>query len=428
MSAHSIPAARTGLTRRRALGGLLAVPAVGLALSACGGSGFEDDPAAGGGGGSDAGGDGEGLTLLIGSSGDAETKAVQDAVTKWSEQSGTTAEVIAASDLNQQLSQGFASGSPADLFYLSTDALAGYASNGSLEPYGDQVENTADFYPALIEAFTLDGHLYGLAKDVSTLALLINTDLWEAAGLTDADVPTSWDQLADVAKRATQGDVVGLTMSTEYQRLGAFMAAAGGELVTDDAATANSAENVEALTYIKSLLDAGSLKFSSDLGAGWGGEAFGSGKAAMVVEGNWITGAMENDFPDVDYKVVEMPEGPGGKGTLQFTNAWGIAADSANKEAAMDLVTFLTSSEQQLEFARAFGPMPSVQAAADTWREEFPDMEAFLAGVEYAKNPPAQAGTADVVADLNAQLETLATSDPQTILDSVQTNLEAALG
>lgn len=33
--------------------------------------------------------------------------------------------MIAASDLNQQLSQGFASGSPADLFYLSTDALAG---------------------------------------------------------------------------------------------------------------------------------------------------------------------------------------------------------------------------------------------------------------------------------------------------------------
>lgn len=415
------------LTRRRALG-LAAVPALGLGLAACGGSGFEDDPATGGSDAGGGGGAGEGLTALIGSSGDAETTAVKDAVAAWSEQSGTAVEVIVASDLNQQLAQGFASGAPADLFYLSTDALAGYASNGSLAPYGDDVENTADFYPALIEAFTLDEHLYGLPKDVSTLALLINTELWEAAGLTDDDIPTDWDQLADVAQRSATDAVAGLTMSTEYQRIGAFMAAAGGELVTDGAATADSPENIAALEYIQSLLGSGALRFAADLGAGWGGEAFGAGSAVMVVEGNWITGALTNDYPDLQYRVVELPAGPGGQGTLQFTNAWGVAADSPHQAQAVELITFLTAVEQQLEFARAFGPMPSVPAAAEQWREEFPAQVAFLDGVEYAKNPPAQAGTAEVVADLNAQLETLASGDPTAILESVQTNLEAVLG
>ncbi len=412
------------LTRRRVLG-LAAIPAFGLGLAACGGSGFDDGGSSSGG--SDAGG-GKGLTLLIGSSGDAETKAVQDAAAKWAESSGTAVEVIPASDLNQQLAQGFASGSPADVFYLSTDAMAGYAANGSLAPYGDDVEDTSDFRPALLEAFTLDGHLYGLPKDVSTLALLINEDLWKEAGLTEDDVPTTWEELADVASRAGSDKVAGLTMSTEYQRIGAFMAAAGGELVTDGKATANSPENIEALEYVKSLAESGALKFSADLGAGWGGEAFGSGSAVMVVEGNWITGAMANDYPDVKYKVVELPDGPAGKGTLQFTNAWGVAADSPNQAKAVELITFLTSPEQQMEFARAFGPMPSVESVSDEWAEEFPEQEAFLAGADYAKNPPAQAGTAEVIADLNAQLETLASSDPTAILDSVQTNLEAALG
>ncbi|HIY25460.1 MAG TPA: extracellular solute-binding protein, partial [Candidatus Brachybacterium merdigallinarum] len=297
-----------------------------------------------------------------------------------------------------------------------------------LAPYGDDVENTGDFYPNLIEAFTLDGHQYGLPKDVSTLALLINTQLWEAAGLTEADVPTDWDQLADVAQRATGDGVAGLTMSTEYQRIGAFMAAAGGALVTDDVATADSPENVEALEYVQSLLEAGSLQFAPDLGAGWGGEAFGNGSAVMVIEGNWITGALANDYPDLEYQVVELPAGPGGQGTLQFTNAWGMAADSPHQEAALDLITFLTSAEQQMTFARAFGPMPSVAAASEEWSQEFPEMVAFLDGVEYAQNPPAQAGTADVIADLNAQLETLASGDAQAILASVQTNLEAVLG
>ncbi|MGP9536418.1 sugar ABC transporter substrate-binding protein [Brachybacterium sp. AOP43-C2-M15] len=409
------------LSRRRALG-LATLPALGLGLAACGGSGFEDDPAAGG---SDGGG--QGLTVLIGSSGDAETAAVKDAVAAWAEESGTETEVLVASDLNQQLSQGFASGSPADVFYLSTDALAGYAANGSLAPYGDDVENTGDFYPALIEAFTLEDHLYGLPKDVSTLALLINTDLWEAAGLTEDDIPTDWDQLADVAERAASDGVAGLTMSTEYQRIGAFMAAAGGELVTDGAATADSPENVEALEYVQSLAESGALVFAADLGAGWGGEAFGAGSAVMVVEGNWITGAMANDYPDVPYRVVEMPAGPAGKGTLQFTNAWGVAADSPNQDAAVALITHLVGAEQQMEFARAFGPMPSVTAIADQWGEEFPDQAAFLAGAEYAMNPPSEAGTADVIADLNAQLETLSSADAAAILESVQTNLEAVL-
>ena len=69
----------------------------------------------------------------------------------------------------------------------------------------------------------------------------------------------------------------------------------------------------------------GSFAFSSDIGAGWAGEAFGKQMAAMVIEGNWITGAMTNDFPDVAYTVAELPAGPAGKGTLQFTNCWGIA-------------------------------------------------------------------------------------------------------
>ncbi|MCS6711525.1 extracellular solute-binding protein [Brachybacterium sp. EF45031] len=418
------------ITRRALTAG--AVPILGLTLAACGGSGFEDadsDSGGTGSGGSDAGsGSGGALSVLIGSSGDAETKAVKDAVAAWSQQSGTAAEVIVASDLNQQLSQGFASGKPADVFYLSTDALAGFAGNGSIEAYGDDLANKADFFPKLVEAFTLDGTFYAAPKDFSTLALIINSDLWSAAGLTDADIPTDWDGLHAAATKLTQGDVVGLSMGAEYQRLGAFMAQAGGELVTDGRATADSPQNIEALTFVKSMMADGSLKFAKDLGAGWGGEAFGKGLAAMVIEGNWITGALSNDFPDVKYRVVELPAGPGGKGTLQFSNAWGLAAGSTNKDQARSLIEHLTSPEQQMAFAKAFGVMPSVQSTAEDWSAEYPDLAPFMAGAGYAKNPPAQAGTSDVIADLNSQLETLGSSDPKTILNSVQTNLQAALG
>ena len=398
-----------------------------LTLSACGsGSGFSDTPAAGGELTSDSS---QGLNILIGSSGDAETASVKSAVAAWSDASGTDAEVNVASDLNQQLAQGFAAQKPADVFYLSTDAFAGYASNGSLLAYGDELSNKDDFYPSLVSAFTYDGDFYCAPKDFSTLQLIINTDLWAQAGLTDADIPTTWDELAAVSKTLTTADHVGLGIGGEYARLGAFMAEAGGSLLNDDSteATANSAENVAGLDYAKTLLTEGSMKYATELGAGWGGEAFGKQLAAMTIEGNWITGAMTNDFPDVNFTVAELPEGPAGKGTMQFTNCWGIAADSPNQAAALDLVEQLTSKDAQLTFSDEFGPMPSIQSAAADWTAANPELEPFLLGAEYAKGVPTVQGSADVVADLNSQLESLKTGDPQAILDSAQKNLEALL-
>ncbi|HSP76340.1 MAG TPA: ABC transporter substrate-binding protein, partial [Cryobacterium sp.] len=142
-----------------------------LTLSACGsGSGFGDTADAGGELTSDSA---QGLNVLIGSSGDAETASVNAAVAAWSESSGTDAKVSVASDLNQQLAQGFAAQKPADVFYLSTDALAGYASHGSLLAYGDELANKDDFYPSLVCSFTYDGEFYCAPKDFSTLGLVI---------------------------------------------------------------------------------------------------------------------------------------------------------------------------------------------------------------------------------------------------------------
>jgi multiple sugar transport system substrate-binding protein len=410
--------------RRSRRAALAAAAALTLLTAACGGgSGFDDE----GGSGEEASDGPATIEILIGSSGDAETDAVTAAAEAWAEESGNEVEVIAATDLNQQLSQGFAANEPPDVFYLSSDTFTEYAANGSLLPYAGDLENADDFYPNLAEAFTYEDEFYCAPKDFSTLGLVINTAAWEAAGLTDDDVPTTWDELRTVAGTLTTGGQAGLVTSTEYQRLGAFMAAAGGSLVTDGEATADSEGNVEGLEYVKSMLEEGSWQTTQEVGAGWGGEAFGTAKAAMTVEGNWIAGALSADFPDVQYQVAPLPEGPDGPATLSFTNCWGIAADSPDAEAAQDLVGFLTSADQQMEFARAFGVMPSVQSAADAYAEEFPELAAFVEQGDVAQTVPNQEGVNQVIADLNSQLESLESADPAAILSDVQGNLEAAL-
>ena len=394
-----------------------------LALSACGGgSGFDEE--GGGGGGSSDGP----ITVLIGSSGDPETKAVEEAVAAWAEEESVDAKVQVASDLNQELAQGFSGGQPPDVFYLSTDNLASYAGNGSLEPYAADLANADAFFPTLRDAFTYEDEFWCAPKDFSTLALVINTRLWKQAGLSEGDVPATWDELRTVAGRLTKGDTVGLVYGPEVQRVGVFLEQNGGGLTNEEGteATADSPENVEALTFVKEMMQDGVAAYSSDVGAGWGGEAFGKELGAMTIEGNWITGAMQADFPDVDYQVVALPAGTE-EATIQYTNCWGVAADSDNVDGAVSLVEHLTTPEQQMAFADAFGVMPSVEEVAGQWKEQYPELAAFIDGADSAKNLPAAEGSTDVLADMNAQLLTLKDSDPQQILEGVQENLEAVL-
>lgn len=419
----------TTTTQRSRTGRLAAVAtgagALALALTACGGGGFDEDASNGDASAPAEGGTGA-ISVLIGTSGEAETASVQAAIDAWEAESGFTAELRVASDLPQQLAQGFAANTPPDVFYVASEAFPGMAEAGNLWAYGDQLD--AEFHESLREQFTFDGSFYAAPKDFSTLALAINDDAWAAAGLTEADFPTTWEELADVAQQLTTDGQVGLSFGPEWQRIGTFMAQAGGALVDDEGnAVVDSDANVQALDFVKELLASGSTAFPSAIGAGWGGEALGNGAAAMVIEGNWIAGAMANDFPDRNYTVVPLPEGPGGAGTLQFTTGWGIAELSQNKEAALSFVQFMVSDAQQMQFARDFGVMPSVTTVADQWAEEFPEAAAFVRGGSHAQGFPAVNGIAAVISDFNAQIEGLSTADSATVLQSVQRSLEEIL-
>ena len=371
------------------------------------------------------------LQIMIGSSGDAETNAVKAAADAWAKKSGNTVEVVPASDLGQQLGQAFAGGTPPDVFYTDASRVGDFAKAGNLYAYGDQVKGE-NFLPNLVKAFTYGGKFYCAPKDYSTLALVINTDMWTKAGLTDADIPKDWPGLEKVAKKLTAGKVTGLVIGNDINRGGAFMKQAGGWVVSDDGTkmTADTPENLAGLAEMKKMMGAGTLKFNTDTtpAAGWGGEAFGKGIAAMTIEGNWIHGALNKDYPNIKARIVELPAGPAGKGTLLFSNCWGIAAKSAHQSQAVDLVKSLTSVDQQMAFAKAFGVMPSTQEGAQKFAQAYPDDAAFAAGGQYGQGPVNLPGFDPVMSAFNSKLATLGKGgDPKAMLAELQKNGTAAL-
>ena len=218
-----------------------------LTLSACG-SGFSSPATSGS---AEATGSGP-ISVLIGSSGDAETTAVKSAVADWSKTSGTEASVAVASDMVQQLSQGFASGKPADVFYVSTDQFAGFAANGSLEPYGDSLANKDDFYPGAGQGVQL--RRQALLRTQGFLDPLPGDQHRQVGGGGPhrRRHPHHLGPAGGSGQEAHRRPTTGLAFSPEIARVGAFFPQAGGSFVSEDGktATVNSPENVEALSFV----------------------------------------------------------------------------------------------------------------------------------------------------------------------------------
>jgi multiple sugar transport system substrate-binding protein len=216
-----------------------------------------------------------------------------------------------------------------------------------------------------------------------------------AEAITNADITT-----------ADGVDVLGFSAAADRNRWMAFFWANGGRLFDDEGNVVfDSAEAIASLDFYASFVANGLGAQPGDLGgAGWNGEAFGRGFAAMTVEGNWAIGYLNTDFPELNWGVAEIPVAPsGGRGTLTFTECWAVSSaieDEAVAQAAWDLVNFLTGPEGALANATAgFGVMPARASASATWLETLgEEYAAFVNGAEYAWAPVFPLGYGDFTA------------------------------
>jgi multiple sugar transport system substrate-binding protein len=307
-------------------------------------------------------------------------------------------------DYDTTLQTAIAGKNPPDVFYVDSFKFPDLLKAGALDNGEGKIEKADDFYPSLRAAFTADKNFYCPPKDFSTLALQVNTDMMKAAGIEKA--PTTWDELKAAAQKMTTSDQVGIVVPNDFARLIAFVYAAGGSVISEDASkmTINSPESKAAVDFYTGLVAEGYGKKPADLDSGWPGEAFGKGKAAMAFEGNWMIPFLKDNYPDLKYTVVEMPAGPKSKATMAFTVCYGVASAAAggkNQDAAWKLVNYLTGEEGMKAWTDLGLAMPTRASLKDGWLKTFPNLEPFLAGAEYARGWQFTTGFNDVLKSIN---------------------------
>ena len=160
-------------------------------------------------------------------------------------------------DMRTALQAALAAGDPPDIFYVDSYELPDLADAGALAPIPDGViTEPDDIYPSLAEAFTYDDTWYCPPKDFSTLGLVYNVDMLEAAGV---EPPTNMEELAAAAEALTADGVVGLSMALPSIASGAFLLTNGGYIVNEDVSemTLDTEENRATLQYLADLFQSG---------------------------------------------------------------------------------------------------------------------------------------------------------------------------
>jgi multiple sugar transport system substrate-binding protein len=367
-------------------------------LAACGGGGGSPAPGTGGPGATGPAGTGPAgttaafdpstvsgeVTLGAWESSPAEGAALEAALDAFAAEYpniDVTQETVAG-DYRVQMATNFSSGTAPDIFYVNAEYAPEWIEEQFLEPLDDYIAkqgfDTSTFFPGYADVFKgEDGTTYGLPKDGNTIAMAYNTDLVTTP-------PTTLDELITAADALKgQGALKApICLSPGLDRGLAFIYAQGGSLLTDDnsASAIDTPESKAAVQWYLDLIKNGQGMTPTQLGDGWCGEALGKGDVAIAFEGGWIKGAMDADFPEVNWDFAEMPAGSAGKATITYTAAYSINPDSENKDAAWVVLQYLTGTEGMQKWTEGGIAIPS--------RSDVPTPEGFeeiVAGADYAK-------------------------------------------
>lgn len=331
------------------------------------------------------------LSLAVWGSSPTETNALEETVKSFEQKTGIDVKIEVIQDNFQDtLTARFAAKNAPDVFYLESYVAPRFIASGVLDDLSDKVNNQEDFYQPLLDGFRdKEGKLYGVPKDYSTLATYVNVDLIEKAGYSVKDIPTDWDGLLKFAKelqgKLDKGQAAMIFDATMARHLSAILAT--GLNPVKDNGYADFTSNKATLDYLQSIVDGQDegylLNPTIDLGIDSAGAAFGTGKAAIMIEGNWVLSALKQDYSNVKYDVLPVPTVNGKNQTMTFNVGYAVSKGSKNKENAVKFINYMTG-EGQKQWSELSGTLPTRESVADELKlNDNKDLKAHVTGAEY---------------------------------------------
>ena len=233
-----------------------------------------------------------------------------------------------------------------DVLNVGSAALGQFAEQGLIRPLNEYVNNWEakdDFIPAALEDGKIGDTYWAITNRYDVKTLGYNMDMFDLAGLDRNAPPTTWDELAQYARRLTQHDsegniyVQGFDVRPNKDHVLPFVYQAGGRFMSPDGTETllASDEAGEAGEFLHSLIweHGASLPTAHSLV---------QGRVAMLYEGSWI---MQDIYKDRFDLGIAEPLTHREQATHAYSNRLAIASTSQHPDLAWAFIDFLLEPE-----------------------------------------------------------------------------------
>jgi multiple sugar transport system substrate-binding protein len=291
----------------------------------------------------------------------------------------------------EKLIAAHAGGVLPDIYQAGAEYVAPLATKGmalDIDSYLARWGQKDDFYESAWSTVTYQGKTYGVPVLSAPQTLMYRKDMLESAGVTRG--PTTWDDLAQVAVKATKRDgekfiVSGFNARPIWQQYMWFLFQNGGDVFTPQGqVVVNSPEAVEALEFFARLFNQDKVASKSSIAAPTANVGAMAANLVAMQLGNQLTvrDFRQNNPAKAGDLVVAEPVSNKQQVTTNWTDWLAISKQSKNAEAAWKFIQFVADKDNLLKYNETMYFIPPRKSLRTAGYMSDPQLQQFVTIME----------------------------------------------
>jgi multiple sugar transport system substrate-binding protein len=291
----------------------------------------------------------------------------------------------------EKLIAAHAGGVLPDIYQAGAEYVAPLATKGmalDIDNYIASWGQRDDFYDSAWSTVSYQGKTYGVPILSAPQTLMFRKDMLEQAGVSGG--PTTWDDLEQVAMKATRRDgdkfvISGFNARPIWQQYMWFLFQNGGDVFTQDGkVVVNSPEAIEALDYFSRLFNQDRVASKSSIAAPTANVGAMAANLVAMQLGNQLTvrDFRQNNPSAAANLVVADPVARKQQVTTNWTDWLAISKQSKQADAAWKFIQFVADKDNLLKYNETMYFIPPRKSLRTAGYMADPQLQQFVTIME----------------------------------------------